>query len=65
MPPKIKELIGRLEKAGFEYKPGKGSHRKFLHPDYPFVVSLSGKSGEDAKLYQERLVKKAIEDVKK
>jgi len=32
MPPKIRELSGDLERAGFVDRSGKGSHRKFTHP---------------------------------
>jgi predicted RNA binding protein YcfA (HicA-like mRNA interferase family) len=31
MPPKIRELIADLEKAGFADRGGKGSHRNFVH----------------------------------
>lgn len=67
VPRKIRELIRDLRSAGFEpiSGGGKGSHRKFVHPDYPGAVTLSGKDGVDAKRYQEKQVKKAIEDVEK
>jgi predicted RNA binding protein YcfA (HicA-like mRNA interferase family) len=32
MPPKLRELIADLEKAGFKDRGGKGSHRNFTHP---------------------------------
>ena len=41
----------------------KGSHRKFTHTRYFGAVTLSGKDGDDAKRYQEKQVKLAIEDV--
>jgi predicted RNA binding protein YcfA (HicA-like mRNA interferase family) len=64
MPRKVRELIGDLKKAGFsEAKGGKGSHRKFTHPRYAGAVTVSGKSGDDAKAYQEKQVKQAIEAV--
>lgn len=52
--------------AGFYEIPGagKGSHRKFSHARYPGAVTLSGHSGDDAKHYQERQVRQAIERVK-
>jgi predicted RNA binding protein YcfA (HicA-like mRNA interferase family) len=51
--------------AGFTIIPrgGKGSLRKFAHPKYPGAVTLSGQDGDDAKNYQERQIKRAIEDV--
>lgn len=53
-----------LSHAGFELiQGGRGSHRKFTHPSYPGAVTLSGKDGDDAKPYQERQVKRALEEV--
>ena len=59
MPPKIRELIKQLEKAGFRNRGGKGSHRNFLHPK-GIAITLSGKLGSDAKKYQENEVKRKI-----
>jgi predicted RNA binding protein YcfA (HicA-like mRNA interferase family) len=58
-------LVKDLEEAGFELIAGggKGSHRKFTHPNYPGAVTLSGKDGDDAKPYQEKQVLRAIEEV--
>jgi predicted RNA binding protein YcfA (HicA-like mRNA interferase family) len=65
MPKKVRELIKDLEKAGFyEIRGGKGSHRKFTHVNYPGAVTISGKLGNDAKTYQEKQIKEAIEIVK-
>ncbi|QEH34907.1 YcfA-like protein [Aquisphaera giovannonii] len=65
MPRKIRDLTNDLIDAGFSIVPGggKGSHRKFTHPNYAGVVTLSGQDGDDAKFYQERQVKRAIEEV--
>lgn len=41
----------------------KGSHRKFAHDKYAGAVTLSGSSGDDAKPYQEKNVRQAIEEV--
>jgi len=49
----------------YEIPGGKGSHRKFIHVRYKGAVTLSGKEGNDAKPYQERQVKRAIEEVQK
>jgi predicted RNA binding protein YcfA (HicA-like mRNA interferase family) len=65
MPPKIRDLIGQLEQAGFENRGGKGSHRNFVHPDVQKPVTISGKPGQDAKHYQIRAVRIALEEVKK
>ena len=40
---------------------GKGSHRKFIHAKFPGAVTLSGKENADAKYYQEKQIKKAIQ----
>lgn len=63
MPRKIRELIKDLTRVGFvEVRGGKGSHRKFLHPRFPRMVTLSGAAGADAKPYQEKQVARAIEE---
>lgn len=65
MPPKIKQLIKALKKAGFVNRGGKGSHRNFVHPKVNKPVTISGKPGADALSYQEMEVKKAIKESKK
>lgn len=60
MPPKIRELIKDLKSAGFVDRGGKGSHRNFRHPK-GVNITLSGGAGRDAKQYQIRDVKRAIE----
>ena len=65
MPPTIRELIGELERAGFVARGGHGSHRNFVHPKVPRPVTLSGSSGDDAKHYQVRAVRMAIQEAKK
>ena len=62
MPPKVRELITDLERAGFVDRGGKGSHRNFAHPKVVKPVTISGKSGDDAKAYQIRAVRRAIEE---
>jgi predicted RNA binding protein YcfA (HicA-like mRNA interferase family) len=65
VPRKVRDLVRDLRDAGFELVPGggKGSHRKFTHAKYPGAVTVSGKDGDDAKKYQEKQVKRAIEEV--
>ena len=62
MPKKVRELIRELEKAGFVNRGGKGSHRNFLHPRGA-KLTLSGKTADDARRYQEKLVKDKIREV--
>ena len=64
MPPKIRELIAELERAGFLNRGGKGSHRNFAHPKVGKPITVSGAPGDDAKHYQERAVRRAIEESK-
>jgi predicted RNA binding protein YcfA (HicA-like mRNA interferase family) len=59
---KIRELVRDLERAGFSNRGGKGSHRNFVHPNVARPVTLSGQAADDAKSYQERAVKRAIEE---
>jgi predicted RNA binding protein YcfA (HicA-like mRNA interferase family) len=65
MPRKIRELIRDLKRAGFVDRGGKGSHRNFTHPDLTKSITLSGNEGDDAKHYQEKAVRLAIEELEK
>jgi predicted RNA binding protein YcfA (HicA-like mRNA interferase family) len=58
MPRKIRDLISELEREGFINRGGKGSHRNYQKDG--ITVVISGKSGDDAKPYQERETKRAI-----
>jgi predicted RNA binding protein YcfA (HicA-like mRNA interferase family) len=60
MPRKVRNLIADLERAGFVNRGGKGSHRNFTHPR-GVRITISGNPGDDAKHYQERDVKRAVE----
>lgn len=63
MPPKIRELIAELERNGFINRGGKGSHRNYEHPSGE-RVTVSGKEGNDALRYQEKLVRNAVRRIK-
>jgi predicted RNA binding protein YcfA (HicA-like mRNA interferase family) len=65
MPPKIRELIADLERNGFINRGGKGSHRNFEHPTGSEPVTISGNLGDDAKPYQVKAVRRAIEEAAK
>ena len=65
MPPKVRELIAEIERAGFVNRGGKGNHRNFVHPKVAKPVTISGRPGEDVKHYQLRAVQLAIEEAKK
>jgi predicted RNA binding protein YcfA (HicA-like mRNA interferase family) len=60
MPKKIRELKSSLRKAGFRWRPGKGSHTIWEHPLAEKSVTISGKDGADAKRYQEQEVAEQI-----
>jgi predicted RNA binding protein YcfA (HicA-like mRNA interferase family) len=61
MPRKIRDLLRDLKQADFADRGGKGSHRNYEHPT-GVRVTVSGRLGDDAKPYQEREVKRAIEE---
>jgi predicted RNA binding protein YcfA (HicA-like mRNA interferase family) len=61
MPRKIRALIRDLKKAGFINRGGKGNHRNYEHPK-GMRVTISGKLGDDVKPYQEKEVKRKIEE---
>ncbi|BAY25853.1 YcfA family protein [Calothrix sp. NIES-2100] len=64
MPKKIRELKSLLLQAGFTYKPAKGSHSKWIHPQLPQAIIIAGKDGSDAKPYLEKQVNQALEQLK-
>jgi predicted RNA binding protein YcfA (HicA-like mRNA interferase family) len=63
MPRKIRDLKSLLLKAGFACESAKGSHTKWSHPLLPGQLTLSGKDGGDAKLYQEKDVDNALKQL--
>jgi predicted RNA binding protein YcfA (HicA-like mRNA interferase family) len=65
MPPKVRELIAQLERAGFKNVGGRGSHRKYVIPETSIRVTVSGKLGADAKPYQVRQVRQILAKAKK
>ncbi|HSZ59777.1 MAG TPA: type II toxin-antitoxin system HicA family toxin [Tepidisphaeraceae bacterium] len=64
MPKKIRELKAMLRRAGWEQISGggKGSHTKWRHRKVGRVVTLSGNDGNDAREYQEKDVRNAVEE---
>lgn len=65
VPRKIRELLKDLRKAGFSLVPGgKGSHRKFTHPQIMVPAIIPGKDGDDAKPYLEKHVAEKIDESK-
>lgn len=57
MPRKVRELKRDLRRAGFAWRPGRGSHQVWYHRLLPEDNwPLSGHDGDDARPYQERKV---------
>jgi predicted RNA binding protein YcfA (HicA-like mRNA interferase family) len=44
VPPKVRDLVNELEKAGFFNRGGKGSHRNYVHPKVARPITISGAS---------------------
>ena len=63
MPRKVRQLVAELTQSGFVNRGGKGSHRNFIHPKGP-RITISGGLSDDARHYQERDVKLALQAVK-
>ncbi len=47
MPPKVREVIRRLEQEGWVLKTTRGSHRNYVHPTRPGKVTVPGKLSAD------------------
>lgn len=53
MPPKIRDLIAELERAGFVNRGGKGNHRNFVHPNaQPGKVGLRHEAQQTVECYE-------------
>jgi predicted RNA binding protein YcfA (HicA-like mRNA interferase family) len=63
MPRKIRQLIKDLEGTDFVNMGGNGSHLNYLH-EKGVALTISGKLGDDAKPYQEKLVRQKVDEVK-
>jgi predicted RNA binding protein YcfA (HicA-like mRNA interferase family) len=64
MPRKIREKAD-LRREGFGSGSAKGSHTYWKHPLLAVRITLSGGDGDDAKPYQERDMREAIEALRK
>jgi predicted RNA binding protein YcfA (HicA-like mRNA interferase family) len=63
MPKKVRELKQYLSKAGFVLQKGrgKGSHTYWIHANLESPLVMPGKDGDDAPIYLERQVNKALQ----
>jgi predicted RNA binding protein YcfA (HicA-like mRNA interferase family) len=68
-PRTIRQLKADLRRAGFVFRPGKGSHTVWSHPLLRAdEITLAGGDGDDAKPYQEQNVRTnlaKLEDIKR
>ena len=67
MPRKLRQLKADYRKFGFveNERGGKGSHSKWTHLLLPgFTILLAGKDGDATDPYQERDLRKAIEQLR-
>jgi predicted RNA binding protein YcfA (HicA-like mRNA interferase family) len=61
MPLKIRQVKAILKKAGFYFRPGKGSHTVWKHLSLPgFEITLAGHDGDDAKPYNIKDLRDAL-----
>jgi predicted RNA binding protein YcfA (HicA-like mRNA interferase family) len=64
MPRKVRQLKADLRKAGFVWRPGKGSHTVWTHLLLPAdSVTLSGNDGDDAQPFQEKDVRRILNEL--
>lgn len=64
MPQKIRQLKATLRKTGAYQVSQEGSHTKWKHPLLPTkLLILSGHDGEDARPYQEKAVRKWLQQI--
>jgi predicted RNA binding protein YcfA (HicA-like mRNA interferase family) len=46
MPPKVREILERLNDEGWQVERWKGDHRQLRHPTKPGTVTVAGKLSE-------------------
>lgn len=63
MPRKKREIRSDLRRLGFVQSSGKRSHTNFRHPQVPYIITVSGGDGDDAKPYDEDNVRRAKKDL--
>lgn len=65
MPRRIRELKADLRRVGFRERPGKGSHTVWTHPLLPYILTLSGSNNDEARPYQEKDVRGALDSLRR
>lgn len=56
MPIKVREMIKRIETDGWVLARTRGSHRQFVHPIKPGVVTIAGRLSADLPVGTERSI---------
>jgi len=64
MPRKIRDYKAELAALGFAAKAGKGSHQNWKHPQVRLVITIAFRDGEDVPRYLERLLQKAVQELR-
>jgi predicted RNA binding protein YcfA (HicA-like mRNA interferase family) len=57
----FRDFEGLLEALGWEHKRTKGSHRHYVHPSVPFVLTINP-DGKSAHRYQVRRLLELVEE---
>ena len=67
MTKKIRQLVKELIDAGFHSISGggNGSHRKYVRQRFSGAATPSGNDGDDAKIYQEKPVRRVLEEIER
>ncbi|OUC14946.1 MAG: hypothetical protein B0A82_09490 [Alkalinema sp. CACIAM 70d] len=64
MPRKIRDYKAQIVELGFVQRRGKGSHQNWKHPKLRLIITIAFKDGEDVPLYLEKLLQKAVQELK-
>jgi predicted RNase H-like HicB family nuclease/predicted RNA binding protein YcfA (HicA-like mRNA interferase family) len=56
VPLTVRQMIAVVEREGSRMARQRGSHRQFVHPDRPGVVTIAGKPGADLPIGTERAI---------
>ena len=58
---KVRDLIRKLESAGWVLRSIRGSHRQFKHPQKSLIVTVAGHPGKDVPIGTLRAILRAAE----
>jgi predicted RNA binding protein YcfA (HicA-like mRNA interferase family) len=63
MPRKIRQFKKELIDLGFDWRPGKGRHQVWTHPQITAPIVIARKDGDDTPDYLERQLKQALKQL--